>query len=102
MSIAFGPELFSRYMAVDITTTIILDTIAIMLPYPKKNNDAAALFYAFDNVVNIEPAFENLIKSSTELLSFVVFTDLVLNSVDDSECYYCSLGDRTSAKQRRA
>ncbi len=35
LSISFGPLFYSRYSAVDVTVSIILDDISIMVPYPK-------------------------------------------------------------------
>ncbi|EFX76455.1 hypothetical protein DAPPUDRAFT_107032 [Daphnia pulex] len=47
MSISFGPWFYSRSMAVDMTGTVILDDISIVVPYPKHNTDAAGYLYAF-------------------------------------------------------
>lgn len=38
-------------MAVDMTETVILDDISIMVPYPKQNTDAAGYLYAFSYLV---------------------------------------------------
>jgi hypothetical protein len=51
MSLSFGPWFYSRSMAVDMTGTVILDDIFIMLPYPKQNTDAAGYLYAFSFLV---------------------------------------------------
>lgn len=86
MSISFGPEFHSRYLAVDTTVTIILDTISIMVPYPTKNNDAASLYYVFDFWVWTCGLRENLMAN------------LLLNvSIDlDPNCFkYCGRDNYT-------
>ena len=42
MSISFGPLFYSRYLVVDVTVSIILDEISVMIPYPKPINNAGA------------------------------------------------------------
>ncbi|EFX76456.1 hypothetical protein DAPPUDRAFT_107033 [Daphnia pulex] len=42
LSISFGPLFYSRYSAVDVTVSIILDDISIMVPYPKAINSAGS------------------------------------------------------------
>ncbi len=53
LSISFGPLFYSRYSTVDVTVSIILDDISIMVPYPKAINSAGSyLTGAFSPMVN--------------------------------------------------
>ena len=53
MSISFGPLFYSRYLAVDGTTTIIFDEISIMIPYPESTNSAASYLTGFAPMVSL-------------------------------------------------
>ncbi|KZS16856.1 Uncharacterized protein APZ42_017465 [Daphnia magna] len=48
MSISFGPSFYSRHLIVDVSVSIILDDISIVVPYPQQDTNAAGYLYAFD------------------------------------------------------
>lgn len=53
MSISFGPSFYSRHLIVDVSVSIILDDISIVVPYPQQDTNAAGYLYAFDLAVSV-------------------------------------------------